>query len=220
MAKGDHPDEYPAPTLSDYAIEMAKASVGLVTGGSVVATLFKTSLDRKKDAFHRSLAHRVSAVEEFDRRCLLARAADGDEDAQDEVVSIQSKISRLVEEANTEGKREMLAAALVSSFSWPADDEEMERHLFLQCLSDFEPVLVQLLDRARSGLGPVRELVNEKGIRGEIAQSSWEELYRLRMVNTESTGGMMTEGGMKADRTTARGMRFLRFVGWIPGEPQ
>ena len=42
-------------------------------------------------------------------------------------MSIQSKISRLAEESNTEAKHEMLAAALVSSFAWPADDEEMER---------------------------------------------------------------------------------------------
>ena len=219
MAKGNDPDGYPEPTLSDYAIEMAKGAAGLVPGGSVVAPLFKTSLDRKKEAFLRSLSHRVKAVEEFDHRCLLARAADGDEDAQDEVVSIQSKINRLVEEANTEAKREMLAAALVSSFTWPADDEEMERHLFLRCLSDFEPIHIELLSRAREGLVPVREIVGEGNVRGEIAQSAWAELFQRNMVSVESTGGVMTGSGMSADRTTARGMRFLRFVGWRPDDP-
>ena len=79
MAKDSDPDGYPEPTRSDYAIEVAKGAAGLVPGGSLVAPSVKTSLDRKKDAFHRSLAKRVKAVEEFDNRCLLSRAADGDQ---------------------------------------------------------------------------------------------------------------------------------------------
>ena len=154
--------------------------------------------------------------EEFDHQCLLARAADGEENAQDEVVSIQSKISRLVQEANTERKREMLAAALVSSFTWPADEGEVERQLSLRCLSDFEPIHVELLDRARSGVVPVRELADEEGVKGKIAQSACAELYQCKMVRIDLVDGKLPRGGA-ADKTTARGMRLLRFVGWTPG---
>ena len=117
-----------------------------------------------------------------------------------------------------EEKREFLAAAMASTLLWPDDAEGLERRYFLRCLSDFEPIHVRLLDRARKGLVPVRELVDEEGVRGEIAQSAWAELFQNKMVSIESVGGMMTESGIAADRTTARGMRFLWFVGWTPSE--
>ena len=219
MAKDSDPDGYPEPTLMDYAIEVTKGVVGsLVPGASGLAALAKTSHARKMEAFLPSLDDRVRAVEQFDTRCLLARAVDGDQDAQDEVVSILSKIGRLVDEANNDEKREMLAAALVSSFTRTEDADEMERHLFLRCLSDFEPIHVQLLDRARSGVVPVRELVNEEGVRGEIAQSVWSELYQRKMVRIDLVDGKLPGGGA-ATKTTPQGMRFLRSVGWTPSKP-
>ena len=220
MAKDSDSDGYPEPKLVDYAIEMTKGVVGsLFPGASGLTALVKTSHARKTETFLRSLDDRVKAVEQFDTRCLLARAVEGNEGAQDEVVSILSKIGRLVDEATNDEKREMLAAALVSSFTWTEDADEMERHLFLRCLSDFEPIHVELLNRARKGFVPVRGLVDEESVRGEIAPSAWAELFQRKMVSIESTGGMMTGGGMSADRTTARGMRFLRFVGGTPDEP-
>ena len=216
MDKDNSLDEYLTPSLADHAVELVKGVAGSlvpIPGGSSLAALIRTSHSRKLETFHRRVVDRVKELEEVDSRCLLKRAVDGDQDAQDEITSILSTVMRLVDEARNEEKREILAAAMVSTLTWTGDANDLERHYFLQRLSDFEAIHIQLLDRARNGVVPVRELVNEEGVRGEIAQSAWDELYRSKMVNSDSVGGMMTESGMKADRTTPRGMRFLKFVG-------
>ena len=213
MPTNDTPDEYPERRLVDTAADLAKALAGSTfPGGSALSTLIQTSHARRLAAFHRRTADRLQALEETAASTLLQRAIDGDEDAREEILSTYATITRLVQEAMDEEKRQALADAMASSLMWPAG-AEVERRYFLRCLSEFETIHIDLIGRAKQGVGAVRDLVNAPGILGENAKAAWKELHDRGMVNTDSVNVMMTASGTEADRTTPLGTRFLEFIG-------
>ena len=144
---------------------------------------------------------------------LLQRATDGDEDAQEAILSTYATIARLVQEAMDEERRQCLAAAMANSLLWPADGEEVERRQFLRYLAEFEGIHTKLLAQAKRGLMGVRKLTNAKGSLGENAKAAWQELYGRRMVAMEEVNVTMTPEGTSADQTTPLGSRFLQFIG-------
>ena len=225
MDKDNNLGAYPPSSLGDYAIELLKgADRSSVPTGSAVPAFMKTERSRRLDAFHERMAKRVRELESAAAPGLLKRALEGDQDAKDNILSSYSVIKRLVEDAMDEEKREILALAMVSTLLWPEDADDTERRYFLRCLSNyFQAIHIQLLDRSRGGALRLRELVDQEGVAEQIAQSAWNELYREKMVNCDWADGLITESGMKLDRRTPRGTRFLRFVGGasdVPCSPQ
>lgn len=213
MPTNDTPDEYPERRLVDAAADLARALAGSTfPGGGALSTLIQTSHSRRLAAFHRRTADRLQALEKATASTLLQRAIDGDEDAREEVLSTYATISRLVQEAMDEDKRQALADAMASSLMSPPGTE-VERRYFLRCLSEFETIHIALITRAKQGVGAVRDLVNARGILGENAKAAWKELNDRGMVNIESVNIMMTASGTAADRTTPLGTRFLEFIG-------
>ncbi|MDE0055377.1 MAG: hypothetical protein OXT64_14150 [Gammaproteobacteria bacterium] len=213
MPTNDTFDEYPVRRPVDAVADMAKALAGSTfPGGSALATLIRTSHDRRLEAFHRRTLNRLQTLEETNASTLLQRAKDGDEDATEEVLSTYATISRLVQEAMGESKRQALAAAMASSLMSP-DGAEVERRYFLRCLSEFDTIHIDLIACAKQGVGAVRDVVNAHGILGENAKAAWKELNDRGMVNIESVNTMMTASGTGADRTTPLGTRFLEFIG-------
>ncbi len=213
MLGNEKADEYPERRPIDTAADMAKAFAGsMFPGAGALTTLIQTSYSRRIAAFHRRTAERIQAIEEAASNTLWHRANSGDEDAKEEILSTYATISRLVQEAMDEEKRQALADAMASSLLWPAG-EEVERRYFLRCLAEFDTIHIELIVRATQGVNLVRDLVNATGILGENAKAAWKELNDRGMVNMESVGGLMTANGMAADRSTPLGTRFLRFVG-------
>ena len=214
----DSGNEYPERRAGDTAVEMAKGLVGSVfPGAAALAALIETAHSRRMATFHRQMVGRVRALEENTAGSLLERAMDGDQSAQEELLSTYSTITRLVQEAMDEEKREALAAAMASSLLWSTHAADVERHYFLRCLSDFEAIHINLMTRARQGVRGVKEVLNAEDSLGQTAKAAWQELSERRMVNRglDSINIMMTDSGMIADAITPQGARFLQFIGRV-----
>ena len=128
---------------------------------------------------------------------------DGDEGAREAILSTYATITRLVQEATDEEKRQALAAGMASSLLWPADAEDVERRYFLRCLSDFEAIHMHLLAVAKQGQAVVAPILDASGPLSENAQAAWSELNDRGMVHP----------GLENSWTTPLGTRFLHFIG-------
>ena len=214
MGTTDDPDKYPERHPVDTAADIAKGiASSAFPGAAALTTLIQTSHSRRLAAFHRRTAERLRALEDGSTSTLLQRAVEGNKNAREEIFSTYATITRLVQEAMDEEKRQALAAGMAASLLWPAEAEDLERRYFLRCLSEFEAIHMTLIVRARQGVAGVRDLVNAEGSLGENAKAAWKELNDRGMVNMESVNVMMTPSGTSADRTTPLGARFLRFIG-------
>ena len=215
MPNDDTFDQYPERKLVDVVADLAKALAGsAIPGAGGLASLIQTSHARRLAEFHRRTANRIQALEETAASTLLNRAMEGDEDAREEILSIYATISRLVQEAMDEQKRQALADAMASSLLSPTG-EEIERRYFLRCLADFETIHIQLISSAAGGVGAVSDLVNAPDILGDNAKAALKEVNDRGMVSmdVQTVNTIMTSSGMAADRRTPLGVRFLRFIG-------
>ena len=209
-------DEYPERRIADSLVEVGIGLAGsIIPGGGALGPMIQTTHARRLEVFHKRIAARVRELEQHESGFLSERATNGDQAAQEEILSTYSMIVRLVQEAMDEDKRAALAAAMASTLLWPDSAEDAERRFFLRCLSDFDVIHINLLVRAKQGVASVRELLHENGELGETAKAAWKELHDRRMVNRDLSGmsGMMTSEGMRSDSTESQGARFLGFIG-------
>ena len=196
-------DDYPEPRPLDTALEMVKGLAGSAfPGAGALTRLIQTSHSRRLDAFHRRTAERLRSLENAYASSLFHRAMDGDEYARDAILSTYATVTRLLQEAMDEEKRQALAAGMASSLMWPADAEDVERRYFLRCLSEFEVVHMHLLALAQQGGDAVIPFLNAPGPLGENAQAAWSELNDRGMVNPTLANSW----------TTPLGTRYLQFI--------
>lgn len=147
-------DDYPEPRPADTTVEMVTGLAGSASPDvGVLARLIQTSHFRRLATLHRRTASRLRVLEDASDFSLFHRALDGDEYVRELILSTCATITRLLQEAVDEEKRQAFAVGLASSLMCPVGAEDVERRYF--CCPPISSIgLACLLITARS-LPPV-----------------------------------------------------------------
>ena len=197
----DDQSQYPvASSLGDLLLSGAKMIDSPV---STLIDMVRPPLQQRQEHFIQRLAERLDTLEEnqIDTETLASAIAE---------------VQQIVLASRVEKQERLVNATVNSALSRTLSRSDRRRYMgYLGSFSEWHFRILELLrNPPQTNVMSLSALVQER--LGAIADDDltrvWSDLYRERLVNTESPSTMMTSSGVSTKRTTPFGDRFLLFV--------
>ena len=197
----DDESQYPvASSLGDLLLSGAKMIDSPV---STLIDMVRPPLQQRQEHFIQRLAERLDTLEEnqIDTETLASAIAE---------------VQQIVLASRVEKQERLVNATVNSALSRTLSRSDRRRYMgYLGSFSEWHFRILELLrNPPQTNVMSLSALVQER--LGAIADDDltrvWSDLYRERLVNTESPSTMMTSSGVSTKRTTPFGDRFLLFV--------
>ncbi|MDE2795547.1 MAG: hypothetical protein OXL34_12065 [Gemmatimonadota bacterium] len=182
----------------------------LLTGAKMVDSPVSTLIDMVQHPLKKRQARFIQRLAER-----LHRLEKNQIDTE-KLASAIAEVQQTVLASQVENQERLVNATVNSALSRTLGESDRKRYMnYLGFVGEWHfRILALLRNPPRTNVMSLSALIQEQlgDIDDDELTRVWSELYRERMVTTESPHGMMSSSGVSTKRTTPFGDRFLRFV--------
>ena len=170
---------------------------------STLIDMVRPPLQKRQAHFIQRLAERLDALEE-------------NQIDTEKLASAIAEVQQMVLASRVEKQERLVNATVNSALSRTLRQSDRRRYMgYLGSFSEWHFRILKLFrNPPQTNVMSLGALIQERlgAIDDDSLTRVWNDLYRERLVNTESPNAMMTSSGVSTKRTTPFGDRFLLFV--------
>ena len=197
----DKESQYPvASSLGDLLLAGAKMVDSPV---STLIDMVRPPLQKRQEHFIQRLAERLDKLEV-------------DQIDTGKLASAVAEVQQIVQATQVEKQERLVNATVNSALSRTLGQSDRKRYIgYLRFFGEWHFRILKLFrNPPQTSATSLSALIQERlgAIDDDKLTRVWNDLYRERLVNTESPHGMMTSSGVSTKRTTSFGDHFLHFV--------